>query len=270
MSMLTVIVPMHKELAHPKGDHFLPIFVGRELSEGVDFQIVGDDTGDNISAKNRTFCELTAHYWVWRNMKLSEYVGLCHYRRYFSLGGGRSIVPLEQIDNIEHIDSERVERLMRGRDILLVEPMVFRESLTTHYKNNHYGDDLEVVKEVLLRQCPEYLASYERVMSGNKFVPYNMFITSAARFCDYSEWLFSILFELEGLIDVADRDAFQQRVFGYIAEHLLGVYVAHHGLRPRYLPISLVDGYGDGRKVVAGQSKFVRVKHNLMFAFSKK
>ena len=43
-----------------------------------------DDEGDNISNKNKTYCELTAQYWAWKNME-ADYYGFFHYRRYFHL-----------------------------------------------------------------------------------------------------------------------------------------------------------------------------------------
>ena len=68
----------------PKNILFLPIQVGRAISS-VDLGIQGDDTGDNISWKNRNYCELTALYWAWKNLKEVDIIGLCHYRRYFLL-----------------------------------------------------------------------------------------------------------------------------------------------------------------------------------------
>ncbi|MBQ9554583.1 DUF4422 domain-containing protein [bacterium] len=39
-----------------------------------------------MSDKNQDYAELTAQYRVWKNFDLSDvdYVGFCHYRRYFS------------------------------------------------------------------------------------------------------------------------------------------------------------------------------------------
>ena len=76
--------------AHHKEDPFIPISqklffpiqVGKELSE-IDLKINSDNQGDSISNKNKTFCELTAYYYAWKNRD-EEYIGLMHYRRIFS------------------------------------------------------------------------------------------------------------------------------------------------------------------------------------------
>ena len=43
----------------------IPIQTGASLSDTV-LSPVRDNIGDNISAQNRTFCELTALYWIWK------------------------------------------------------------------------------------------------------------------------------------------------------------------------------------------------------------
>ena len=62
-----------------------PIHVGRVVSKfkAEMAEMLGDNTGENISEKNPSYCEMTAHYWIWKNVKDAEFVGLCHYRRYF-------------------------------------------------------------------------------------------------------------------------------------------------------------------------------------------
>ena len=57
-----------------------------------DFQ---DNTGDNISEKNRQYCELTALYWIWKN-QTADYYGLEHYRRAFTLNDSEILDILSQ------------------------------------------------------------------------------------------------------------------------------------------------------------------------------
>ena len=59
----------------------LPIQGGRAIHPPID-GIMGDNSGDNISDKNKEYCELTVQYYVWKNIDADAY-GFCHYRRFF-------------------------------------------------------------------------------------------------------------------------------------------------------------------------------------------
>ena len=59
-----ILVCVHKKDFFISDELYMPIQVGKSISN-VDLGIQGDDSGDNISAKNREYCELTAYYWAW-------------------------------------------------------------------------------------------------------------------------------------------------------------------------------------------------------------
>ena len=79
---MRLFVCYHKPYPLASSDVLTPIQVGRECTQN-DLGMIGDNTGDNISIKNPYFCELTATYWIFKNVK-DDIVGLCHYRRYFN------------------------------------------------------------------------------------------------------------------------------------------------------------------------------------------
>ena len=86
MSNIKIIVCCHKDDLKLSSDVYFPLHVGKAVSS-LDLDIQGDDTGDNISEKNPGYCELTGMYWAWKNLKGVDYIGLCHYRRYFDFNG---------------------------------------------------------------------------------------------------------------------------------------------------------------------------------------
>lgn len=81
---ISILVCTHKLTYIPKSKILVPIFVGKSQND-IDLpdSYLSDDSKDNISGLNGSYCELTGLYWAWKNID-SDYVGLCHYRRYFS------------------------------------------------------------------------------------------------------------------------------------------------------------------------------------------
>ncbi len=272
MSRVTLIVTMHTAAKYPKSEIYQAIFAGKSLSDEVldeGSKIICDNTGENISEKNREFCELTSLYWAWKNLNKGEYVGLCHYRRYFDFGSKYRELREPEMGYFDSFTAADVEGAMSGYDVILPEVRISKRSLRRQYAVSHQGEDLDKIEAIVKRLHPEYMESYTRVMISNILSPFNMFICRKELFNGYCEWLFSILFELEREVDTSDRDSYQRRLYGFLSERLLNVYFQHNGLRVKYLPVTFIKSDGCG-KYPKPQSAFTRWKYNLKYKLSKK
>ena len=61
-----IFIMTHKEFEPPQQACYVPLHVGKNGKKELNYP--GDDTGDEISDKNDTFCELTGLYWIWKNV----------------------------------------------------------------------------------------------------------------------------------------------------------------------------------------------------------
>lgn len=59
----------------------------------------------------------------------------------------------------------------------------------------------------------------------------NMFIMKRELMNDYCEFLFTVLSEAEKKVVVSEADPYQSRVFGFLAERLLNIWLWHKNLR---------------------------------------
>lgn len=53
---------------------YVPVRCGAVYDEQEDVRMLGDDTGENISERRMSFCELTVQYWAWKNVKVDYYL----------------------------------------------------------------------------------------------------------------------------------------------------------------------------------------------------
>lgn len=65
---IKLYVVCHKPSYVPENPYLYPIQVGAALSSQRLDGMLHDDEGDNISDKNKSYCELTAQYWAWKMM----------------------------------------------------------------------------------------------------------------------------------------------------------------------------------------------------------
>ncbi|MEN2435670.1 DUF4422 domain-containing protein [Weeksellaceae bacterium A-14] len=242
---IKILVAHHKPGYICENEVFLPIQVGKVNSD-FDLSIQGDDTGDNISRLNPNYCELTAMYWAWKNLKNVDYIGLCHYRRYFDFKSNFVIKNLiiKNLDELEFYEAQyyKIERFLKKYDIIVPKANVYPYNLRINYSSEHLSTDFFVLYDVIKDLYPEYCASYEYIMEqNNNLFPYNMFVTNYSIFENYCQWLFDILFEVEKRIDISNYSLTQSRIFGYMSERLLNVYIYKNNFKVKTLPVILFD-----------------------------
>lgn len=236
--------------------YFFPIQVGRELVN-IDLDIYADNEGKNISIKNRTFCELTACYSAWKNYN-SKYVGLMHYRRIFTEGHfiinksisklkfyGKNMYycydckdPNHHYNNLIYIkDRKDVEKIsnsfytylqtnLSNNDIYVPKKISYKYlNLEQQFILNHNTDDWLLFKNIITKNYPFLIESFEIISKSKSFYAYNMFIMKKDIFDKYMDILFDILFKMEEFVNLKNKTTYQARLFGFLSERFLNIYI---------------------------------------------
>lgn len=247
----------HKKFKAPEINGYTPIQVGAEGKEKIGY--ITDNTGENISSKNENYCELTGLYWIWKNHKESSIVGISHYRRYFSKS---EIIKSEEY----FLKQTEIERILKRNDIILPKKEVYKETAYNQYCNSSgFSSDLEKVKNIIKGIYPDYLDAYEEVMNQNKMYQYNMLICKKELYDSFCEWLFNILFELEKDTDLSKYNDYQKRIYGFLAERLLNVWVKKNNLKVK--EIKVVNTEQNIKEII--RTKLRRTKNRCIFIKNK-
>lgn len=259
MSKIKILIATHKEAEFPQNEIFLPIQVGKKNAK-VKINIQGDDEGENISEKNPQYCELTAIYWAWKNLKEYEYIGLFHYRRYISFEKTTFITrvvrnvkyyiskfPMNIIypgDNYIHWSSietnftkqkqyfsndfpNEMKLSLGSNEIYAIKKIKFSNTnIKTFWSTAVSLVVMNILETIISDKFPLYLNSYRKQMQGNEIHPCNIFIFKKYIFEEYSEFVFSTLSELEAsLLNVNITPL--PRTVGYVGEVLTSTFILY-------------------------------------------
>jgi hypothetical protein len=233
---IKIIVATHKKYWMPSDPCYLPLHVGREGKEDLGY--IGDNTGDNISVKNPNFCELTGIYWAWKNLH-ADYIGLCHYRRYFAhkVHSNNLRVKQEAILSMKDYDM-----LLRDYDCILpTKRNYYIETVRSQYEHTHNKQDLDECEKVISKKYPEYIDAFKQVIQQKRLHILNMFVMKWDLFDAYCQFLFGVLFELEKRIDITNYNQYEARVYGFIAERLLNVWVVKKNIVYKEEPVVCME-----------------------------
>jgi hypothetical protein len=224
-----IFVAAHMKFSPPKDTVYQPFHVGR--ATGGDLGFLGDDTGDNISALNKYYGELTGLYWIWKNYPTTAYVGLCHCRGYFINGESR-----------EPLTKEGYVRLLMEYDVIISLPTHSKtESYYQMYQRLHNIRDLLAVEETIRKLYPEYLPYYQEIIHGKDVLGGSFLVAQKSTLDAYCEWLFAVCKEVSPEIrpDAYDYDSCHRGIYGFMSGQLLLVWIRANGLTWYGCPIGL-------------------------------
>lgn len=232
MNDIRLFVCCHRPEYVPEHPLLYPVQVGAALSDCRFDGFLQDDVGKHISQKNRSYCELTAQYWVWKNVN-ADYCGFFHYRRYLypDTASQRPYIirtkPTKALLN--KLGFDEMAGLIRQYDMIVPTGEDMRISVREHYASApyHRAKDLALIEEIVANRSPEMGAAMEDYLSGTVHYFGNMYIMRREVFEDYCAWLFPILEEFDERADLAGYSPQELRVDGYLAERLFGVYYTH-------------------------------------------
>ena len=226
----------HRKFTEPTDPLYVPLQVGSALHPDLGY--LSDNTGVNISKKNIYYSELTGHYWLWKNVTDVDYIGTCHYRRYL----------LNEKDLI--FTRSQLLDLLADYDVITSKCIELDYSYHYGFSDNHNVKDLDETGEVIREICPEYYDTFIKLVNENHTYFGNIFVMKKSMYDEYCSWLFGIFAELEHRIDADSYDSYHKRVYGFISEFLLYVWVTVNHLKAYECKVGLI-----GEKVETAEMK---------------
>lgn len=229
---------------------YVPVRCGAVYDEREDVTMLGDDTGDNISEKRNSFCELTVQYWAWKNVE-ADYYGLCHYRRFLSFGETQKNTDFRNQVVKPNLNATSIEKLgMLNQKLMLntisqydvvtsdysditkiPTPKGIKKTVLTHWKgweNNLISDQtISMLLKIVKTKYSQYWPAAKEYLSGKNYRGYNCFIMKKQLFNELCEFQFGVLFELEKELDKTFYSETMERTEGFMGEILYGIFLYH-------------------------------------------
>ena len=266
----TTLEPNHYDLIKKLG--YIPVGLGEKNFAG---EWIRDNTGKNISKKNKNYAECTFHYWFWKNnldKDDSEWIGFCHYRKFWSL---KQYKPQDiNFDRLEELVVKNIPKnydeyetilgepffinqfrgmkfIKNGMKIFLKKPLLFfskkKRNLNFNFDFMHGYNNLSKAIELLDKENKNDFRKF--VNSEVSFNPFHMFICkSKSKMKNYYDILFHWLERCEKLFGFDNLEGYgKQRIYAFLAERFMS-YWFQKNTKYTTMPIFFYDIRNDLNK----------------------
>lgn len=231
---------------------YIPVRCGAIFDDREGVEMLGDDTGDNISDRRMSFCELTVLYWAWKNVE-ADYYGLCHDCRYMIFPDKEYKTDKANWSQIvcEHLlpdtvkdfgltDSEKMRQIIAGNDAVLPQcvditecntPNGYRKSIGEFWKTfegEFIADDgIQLLVDCTENVAPQYVEMLNNYLSSSQSFNLNCFVLKKTVFLNLCEFLFPILFQIESRLDMKHSSKKAAQTLNRFGEILIGAFLYH-------------------------------------------
>ncbi len=181
------------------------IQAGAEITEAR-IALILDNIGENISERNRQYCEMTATYWVWKNTH-HAWKGIEHYRRHLLV---------------------KPDMLTEDVDAILPLPYICYPNTLAQFRRFVSEEVLQALLQALKDLHPDEYEAYLAILRGQYQYTYNLVCAREDVFDDYCTWFFHITEYMENMADFVPEIG-NTRALSYVAEVLTNLYfMSHH------------------------------------------
>lgn len=242
----TVFIITHKDYAFPKLDDYKVLVVGANKNT-FDNDYLKDNTGDNISDKNNSYCELTGLYWIWKNDD-SDHVGLVHYRRYFvnikkNLNINGRHVFISKKNKYKILTVDELEEKLIGNDILVKQSRYSKYTNEQLLRRNLGNELYDNMTEIINTYDKKYVELFNKVSNEHYHLNCNMFYGKKEIINEYCEWLFEVLNKIDENHKNKTSEYYHNRELGYLSEILFKVWLEVNNVKYNIVPAINVDNY---------------------------
>lgn len=250
-----IFIGTHQEFRPPVTNKAYKIIIGNHNDINIDTDLEVLKLGDtNDILDDKFYSELyMLHKLIETNYPFKDYVGFCHYRKYFSF--------MNDIPDMDYI--------FQHNDVITTQPLYFRYDNRKMYEIYHSKADIETLQQVIRQKYSAYSRAFAQTMNSNILVPYNMVIMPRQTFIEYVNLIWNVLqdFIKEIGTDIEERIhkleyqytkgkpfpnntmEYQYRIGGYLAERLTNVFIIKHNLRMKTYPAIITEAKYKGEHV---------------------
>ncbi len=257
-----ILIGYHKPAHLFQSEILVPIHCGRSCCSepSKDGQIdsswllnnmIGDDTGDNISKDNRYVNEASGIYWAWKNyasLGNPDYIGFMQYGKHLIFNPCAKIskerwLPGAKVYNydldsylqMKNLSPEYIIPLLKRYDCLCPEKYDV-SNLSGHPKScrERFGElsrgkieVFDVMVEIINRKFPQFIPFLKEIETKTSHYPLNMFVMRRDLFQAYGDFIFPVLQEILNRVDLSKASVEQKRAPAYCAEFLTSMYLSY-------------------------------------------